>query len=548
LIRLKQKGGDGLKRIKSRAKKSWVTRRRYDTLLDEVYQYVMPYRTAGIHKSGEGDKLTNKLFDSTGPEAAVKFTGRMQQEVTPPFQDFFSLGAGPLLKRGKKNTKKIDEDLAEVSQQVNAALTTSNFALASAEMYTDFFAGTGAMLMLAGDARQLIRNVAVPIGELALELGPYGDIWGRHWLKTYDAWMIEEMWPRGRFSDELKQQMRHEQDKPIELMQSTIWNPQSQLHELTVFRSASSANGATKDDEASIWDEGFRASPWITPRFWSVAGEALGRGPGMLMLPWVKTLNKTRELELQAAAMALFGIWTAVDDDVFNTATARFKPGTFWKVASNGGGRGPSLQKVDVPGRFDLSRIVAQEEREQINRIGFNRQLPPDTGAVRSPTEIMARIRDLDIDLGGVYGRVALEIVHPAAQRGVDILAGMKVLETNLTIDQLTVGLTVLSPIANSQKAAQAKKTVDYMQIVASLLGPDYLALTMRLEDSIPDLGRDIGVQEKHLRAEDGDKKAIREAIIERAAQIAAAEQMKQLGHNGGPPMDDQPVNGAALQ
>lgn len=548
MIRLKQKGGDPLKRIKKRAEKSWATRRRYDILLDEVYQYVMPYRVSGVHKSGDGQKLTNKLFDSTGPEAAVKFTGRMQQEVTPPFQSFFSLAAGPMLRRSnKKQAKKLDEDLAEIAEQANAALTTSNFTLATAEMYTDFFAGTGAMLMLAGDERQLIRNIAVPIGELALELGPYGDIWGRHWLKTYDAWMIEEMWPRGRFSDELKQQIRHEQDKPISLMQSTVWNPKTQLHELTVFRSGEGVAGASKDDEASIWDEGFRASPWITPRFWSVPGEALGRGPGLLMLPFVKTLNKTREYELQAAALALFGIWTTTDDAVFNTQTARFKPGTFWKVASNGGGRGPSLQKLDVPGRFDLSRIVAQEERDQINRIGFNRQLPPDTGAVRSPTEIMARIRDLDIDLGGVYGRVALEIVHPVAQRSIDILATLNVLETNLSIDQLTVGLTVLSPIANSQKAAQAKKTVDYMQIVSALLGPETLALTMRLENAVPDLGRDIGVAEKHLR--DADETAeIRKAIVERAAQIMAEQQMAQLGHNGGPPLDEQPINGAAMQ
>lgn len=546
MIRLKQKGGDQLKTLRKRAGKAWSTRRRYDVLLDEVFQYVMPYRTSGIHKSAEGQKLTNKLFDSTGPEAAAKFTGRMQQEVTPPFQDFFALGPGPLLNR-RNDKKALAEDLAEISSQANSALSTSNFSTASSEMYSDFFAGTGAMLMLAGDARQPIRNVAVPIGEIALELGPYGDIWGRHWLKTYDAWMIGEMYPKGRFSDELKQQIKHEQDKPIELMQSTVWNPKTLLHELTVYRSASasaaSKGGQARDDEPSIWDEGFRASPWITPRFWSVPGEALGRGPGLLMLPFVKTLNKARELELQAAAMALFGVWSAVDDGVFNTATARFKPGTFWKVGSNGGGRGPSLQKLDVPGRFDLSRLVVQEERDQINRIGFNRQLPPDTGAVRSPTEIMARIRDLDIDLGGVYGRVALEIVHPVAQRAVDILATLKVLETNIDINQLTIGLTVLSPIANSQKAAQAKKTVDYMQIVSGLLGPETLALTMRLEEAVPDLGRDIGVAEKHLRGTDKDKAQMRQAIIERAAQIMAEQQMQNA-----PPPEDQPINGAAVQ
>lgn len=543
-MRLERRSADQLKRLKSRGKKAWDTRNLYNGIFDDLYKYVMPYRIAGIHKKTPGQKLTNELFDATGLHATTSFVGRMQQEVTPPFQDFFSLTAGPLLKRQVNDHKQLEEDLQEMSTQVNAALSTSNFSSASAEMYFDFFAGTGAMLMLEGDARSIIRNVAVPAGELAMELGPWGEIWGRYWTKTYSAWMLEEEWPDAEFSDELKQQIRQEQDKPIEIEQATVWNSKTQLWELCVYRKSGADGGqGVPGEEAEIWNEGYRKSPWITPRFYAVPGEPLGRGPGMLMLPFVKTLNKTRELELQAAAMALFGVWTAVDDSVFNPNTARFKPGTFWKVASNGGSRGPSLNKLDVPGRFDLSRFVTQEEREQINKVGFNRQLPPDTGAVRSPTEIMARIKDLDIDLGGVYGRVANEIIFPIAERGADILASKGILETRLTIDQLSVGLKVLSPIANSQKAAKAKTRVDYMQIVASLFGREGLAAAVRLNKSVPELARDMGVSEEEIPTAE-EAKAIQEQIVQQAAAIVAKEQLKA---SAGAPQE-MPINGAAMQ
>lgn len=546
-IRLAPRSSDQLKRLRSRSKKAWDDRNRYNQIFDDLYRFVMPYRIAGLHQKSVGQKLTNDLFDATGLHAATSFVGRMQQEVTPPFQDFFAYTAGPLLKRKGNDVKELDEDLQEMSAQVNAALSTSNFSSASAEMYFDFFGGTGAMLMLEGDARQPIRNVSVPVGELAMELGPYGEIWGRYWARTYSAWMLEEEWPDGRFSDELRQVIRHEQDKPIGIEQATVWNSKTGQWELSVYRKDGGA-GATQavKEEPEIWNEGFRTSPWITPRFYAVPGEPLGRGPGMLMLPFVKTLNKTRELELQAAAMALFGVWTAVDDSVFNTATARFKPGAFWKVASNGGSRGPSLQKLDVPGRFDLSRFVTQEERDQINKVGFNRQLPPDTGAVRSPTEIMARIKDLDIDLGGVYGRVALEIVFPVAQRAADILANMGILETQLTVDQMTVGLKVLSPIANSQKAAKAKTRVDYMQIVASLFGREGLAAACRLNTAIPELARDMGVSESEIPTAD-EAKAIQQQIVDQAAAMVAKEQLK-AGAAAPPPEDDLTINGAAMQ
>lgn len=541
--RLPQRGADQLKRLKLRGTKAWTERRRYDAIFEDLYRFVMPYRIAGIHQKSIGQKLTNDLFDATGLHATTSFVGRMQQEVTPPFQDFFAYTAGPVLKRKGSDTKMIDEDLQEMSAQVNAALSTSNFSSASAEMYFDFFGGTGAMLMLEGDARQPIRNVAVPVGELAMELGPYGDIWGRYWTKTFAAWQLEEMWPEGVFNDELRETIRKEQDKPIEIEQATVWNPKTSLWELSVYRKASSASGATQDDEREIWNEGFRSSPWITPRFYAVPSEPLGRGPGMLMLPFVKTLNKARELELQAAALALFGVWTAVDDGAINTNTLRFKPGTVWKVQSNGGGRGPSIQKLDVPGRFDLSSFNTQEEREQINKVGFNRQLPPDTGAVRSPTEIMARIKDLDIDLGGVYGRVAQEIIFPVAQRGADILSNLGILETQLTIDQLTTGLKVLSPIANSQKAAKAKTRVDYMQIMSALFGREALAAGMRLHIAVPQLARDMGVDEAEIPTED-EARAVQKQIVDQAAALVAKEQLK----NADAADAEAPVNGAAMQ
>ena len=49
----------------------------------------------------------------------------------------------------------------------------------------------------------------------------------------------------------------------------------------------------------------YRTNPWLTPRFWVVPGEPYGRGPGLVGLPYVKTLNKVQELNLHAAAFAL---------------------------------------------------------------------------------------------------------------------------------------------------------------------------------------------------------------------------------------------------
>ena len=312
-----------LKRLKKRAERATEHRRRMDPLLDELYELVMPFRAAGKQFS-PGQSLTDNLFDATAVEAWARFSGRMQQEVTPPFQEWFSLSAGPALKVDKATQKAIDEDLESISAQVAAGLSTSNFITASAEMYMDLFGGTGALLMRKGPRSKPIEAVSVPVRELALELGPNGDIWGRYWVREWPAWQLLEMWPDGVFADDLKQAIAGQDDKPIEICQACVWSPERDKRVLYVFRQKDA-----KSDEPVIWREEYRSSPWVTPRYMVVPGEPWGRGPGMLMLPFVKTLNKAREMQLKAAAFALYGIWMSRDDS-FNIHTMRLQPGAVW--------------------------------------------------------------------------------------------------------------------------------------------------------------------------------------------------------------------------
>lgn len=516
-----------IKRLRKRISAAWQKRMLWDPLFNDMYDFVIPYRRS-LYSPTPGQRLTDKVFDATAIDACTRFSGRMQQDVTPPFQQFFELFPGPLLGGAGDQKKKIAEDLNSIGEQVTAALTTSSFHIASAEMYHDLFCSTGYLLMLQGDQNSLIDCMSVPPFEMAMDYGPRRKIWGRFWSRTIEAGLIPEEWPNARLNDTLKQQVMNEQDKPVQLMQATTWNSRLGLWELHVLRS-SGIGGAVhvgvSDDEPPIWYETYRKSPWITPGLHTVPGEIYARGPGMLAMPFIKTLNKVKELELKAAALSLFGMWTSTDDDIVNEKTLRFEPGAVWKVGSNGGGRGPSLAKLDVPGRFDLSHIVVEDERSQINNVTYNKRLPPMTGAVRSPTEIMERVRDLDIDLGGLYARISLECVQPVVERAIDILEGMKILETNLTINQLGVGLRVTSPIANAAKAQKAKRKVDYMQLLGGLVGPQAIDVFVRTETSLPQLGRDMGVDETDLRStsEIGQKMDAMKQSLQAQQQAEAA-------------------------
>ena len=209
-----------------------------------------------------------------------------------------------------------------------------------------------------------------------------------------------------------------------------------------------------------------------------------------------------------------------IDDGVFNPDTARMAPGSFWTVARNAGPLGPSIQRADIPHDFDIQSIIIQDERDQIKRASFDDDLPPIAGAVRSPTEIVERISKIDFDFGGIEGRSHKEIVQPLVQRAIDIQEQVKILPTNLTIDQVLTQLDVQSPLSRARRASAIRPTVEWLEMLKSIGGPQFTALVARIEEVGAELGRDLGVPENRIRAPEERRNL--EAL---AAQIAGGNE-----------------------
>jgi hypothetical protein len=526
------------KECRDRVRDDWSRKLLYNRQLREIFEYFMPYRDVtglmGLENQSEGANRTDRIFDITGLNSAFRFAGRVQTELTPVFQEFFSLEAGPLVPEGP-DRERLNLAFQQVGRMVSGILSGGSFALKSHEMYLDLFAGTGNMYIAAGDEAEPCHFRTVPLPEVALHDGPYGDIWGRDWKKQYKAGHLEAMWPNGRFSDALATKIREDKNQKITVHQSTMFDHKSKRHILKVF--------ADNDPEDHIiWEEEFRTSPWINPRFFVVSGEVDGRGLGHLGLPAIKTLNKLREFELLAAAFEALGLWTQRNDGVFNPEMVKFEPGAMWQVGSTGGPLGPTIQRLEHPKNFDISNVVMQDERMQLKQALFDETLPPDTAAVRSATEIAERMRRISQDMGGVYARLTLEIVKPVVERVIDILEGMGKLPTNITLDQLTTRVRVVAPIAAGQQAQRVSQIVNWLQMMAMLAGPQAAMMAAKVETLFPEMGRMLGVEERFIRSEQ-DRAQLMQMIgsLQGASQAAAMQPAQQPVADG-----QQFINGGA--
>lgn len=504
---------DDLRRLKARSDEAWVARARWDPLLAEIHRYVLPWL-----KVGPNPASTDGLLDSTAVHSAVRFGSRLHNDVLPPGTVFFDLAAGPLV-QDENEVARLNAGLQQVTRIIMAVLHGSNFELASSEMCMALAQGTAAMLGVeTGDARILAWQT-VPIQEIALSEGPFGDVEHVYWKRK---WRIEDAMRLFRVN-RLPPQLAVAFDNPerrrefLEFRQDTEWDADKQAWRYTAYTAL--------DPDQPIVQRTFKRSRWITPRFLKMPGEVMGRGPAMLALPNAKTLNKTMELVLKSAALGLFGVYLWRDDSVFDPRAAVMKPGALWKVASTGGNGmfGRPIEPLDVGRNFDISNIVLSDQREQTRLALFDGALPDLKDSVRSPTELIERLRRSYRDQAGATGRLVRELITPVVQLVIDVLEERGMLPTKINIDQLGVKLQLTSPLARAQALESVQRVLEGMQIAAQI-APEQAKVVVNHDALLPDVLRALGWSEKHIRSP-AERQKLMKMVTDLAGQQMASEQ-----------------------
>lgn len=504
--------------LKRRRNAAYAEKARIQPLLDEVHDYVMPYRRSLA--TGRTDAETRQIFDMTAPQAAMRFAGKLQQGLCPPGRAFFRLAPGKLMKHFQ-NADEAARELERLSDVAQALFMTGEFDQAFHEFCLDLCAGTAAMLVVKGDEARPARFLTVPPSEILLEPGAFGDVAGVFWTRLWRLSQIRAQWPSAKLGEDLE---RRERDKPheeIELRQDVVFDPEGDKAKpwrLTVW---------TEKGEAPIHEERHHVSPWIIGRYYRVSGETWGRGPATLSLPTIKTLNTAQKYALQAAAISMLGIYTAIDDGVFNPDQSPLEPGAIWKVARNGGVLGPSVSRFPDP-RLDLSQIVLNDLRMSVSAAMLDQSLPPDGAAVRSATEIAERIKRLSSDHIGAFGRLVAEAVTPLARRALEIAFALRIIPQQIRIDQLLIACEIVSPLAQAKDAAALEGLLNGLGAVQAL-APDKLNLIFHMDKALRRIAEMQGAPQDLLLT-DAERQAVEQAQAEQAAAMMAATAMGEGG------------------
>jgi hypothetical protein len=488
----------------------------FQQLYQDAYEFALPQRQLyGVWEGGAvGSKKMQRVFDSTAINSTQRFANRLQSVVFPPQRKWATLEPGSDIPFEKQQmARNIFETYCD---KMFTVLQQSNFDIAMGEFLLDLSVGTACMMVQPGDSVNPINFIPVPLFLVSYEEGANGQVDNVYRKIRMKGESIIRQWPDAKLSDEMQRRIDNKPTDDIELLEATIYDHG---------RGDYCYHVIDKVSKAELVYRRRKSSPWVISRYMKVAGEIYGRGPLMTALPDIKTLNKTIELLLKNASMAVSGVYTAADDGVLNPNTVKLVPGAIIPVARNGGPQGPALLALPRSGDFNVSQLVINDLRSNIKRILLDESLPPENMSARSATEIVERMKELAQNLGSAFGRLINETMIPLTAKILEVMDERGLIDMPLRVNGLEVKVVPVAPLAQAQNQEEIGAILNYAQLMQNL-GPDG-QIALKMDALVDYLGDKMGVpmSVRNNRAE----RAIMMEEANNQQQMAAMAQMQMM-------------------
>ena len=423
----------------------------------------------------------NRVFDSTAINSTQRFSNRLQSGIFPPQRKWCKIEPGNDIPPERKT--EVQSVLDVYNEKMFAVIKQSNFDIAIGEFLLDLSVGTACMLVLPGDDVSPINFIPVPMFLVSYEEGANGQVDKVYRKMRMKGESITQQWKDAELPEIVKQRIDDKPTDDVDLLEATTYDAERGDWCYHVIDTVSR--------EELVYRR-MKSSPWVISRYMKVAGEIYGRGPLITALPDIKTLNKTLELVLKNASLAISGVYTAADDGVLNPQTVRITPGAIIPVARNGGPQGESLRALPRAGDFNVSQIIINDLRMNIKRILLDESLPPDNMSARSATEVVERMKELAQNLGSAFGRLINETMLPLVSRVLQVMDERGLIDLPLRVNGLEVKVTPVAPLAMAQNMEEINSVVQFLQLTQSLGNEG--ALAVKMGDLIDYLGDKLGV------------------------------------------------------
>lgn len=505
------------------------------TQLQEIAEFVRPNRANIIRDVVEGQKLTQRLFDSTAGYSSSLLAASLHGTLTPSTQPWLSyemrnevLGA----------VKSVRDWLEDCARRTYKALRQTNFNTAVHELdldLTDF--GQGAILIeekppLERGAFGGLRFRCIPIGTYSISEDFEGRADTLFRLFKLPARVAQTQWGDAVGEGIAQKANGPRADEQVEIMHAVYPRDDYDGTKRNARNMPWASCYVGVEQKIKIEEGGFQEFPYAVPRWSKTSGETNGRGPSHIGLPDIKSLNEAKRITLQGAPLAMQPPSVELNDAVIG----EFDRSAGGRIVVEPQGNRPISEIVgflDTKTRPDMAQFTLTDLRQSIKEIYFVPQLQLQEGPQMTATEIQVRYELMQRILGPTTGRLEAEFLNPLAERIFRIMARARAyasmpaeLARAVKTDTADIDIRYEGPMARAQRTieiqAQDRVVAFAMNWAAAEGKPDALDVLVR-DKMIRARGEITGLPSDQIAGEEQVK-----AIRDERAQAVKAQQAAQ--------------------
>lgn len=438
----------------------------------EVAERVLPRQRDFRGKRTGGEKLSEKVFDSTAPLALERFAAAMESMLTPRTQRWHELKPPEHL----QNSEAVKRYLYDVTSALFRAryAPAANFASQTHETYMGLGAfGTGAVFVdeMVGAG---LRYISVPLSELFIAENYQGQIDTVHRRFERSARSIVK-----RFGED---------NVPAAIARAASSEPDRTFELLHCFKPREDADWSRMDYGAMPWasyyvsfegrkllsEGGFHTQRYAVSRYVTAPKEVYGRSPAMTVLADIKSVNEMQKTLLRTGQKI-------ADPPLLLSEDGSLSAFNMTPSALNYGALGPGGEELVKPLAIGANLPITLE-MQQSTRKGINDAFLVTLFQilVESPqmtaTEAMLRAQEKGALLAPTMGRQQSEMLGPLILAELDILARARQLPPmpdELVHETSHYELEYTSPLTRAQQADEGVGILRTLEQAGALVQSD---------------------------------------------------------------------------
>jgi hypothetical protein len=499
------------------------SRGNWETHWEEVAERVLPRQIGFTGERSDGEKKTQKVFDSKPMLALDRFAAVMDSMLTPRAQKWHNL-------RTTNEDLNRDHDVQAWFYQTNNLLYNAryspraNFASQNFERWVSVGAfGTGA-LYIDFDPATGLRYRCCNLRDIFLLENHQGAIDTVFRCFKYTARQAVQRWGEKRMPEKILKALENpnRQLETFEFLHVVTPNGDYDSTRADARGKPFASYYICVESQTLVTDPGgYNSFPYSVSRYVTAPDEVYGRSPAMMALPDIKMLNEMAKTDIRAAHKLIDPPILLHDDGILGggATTINMRPGGLNVGGVNRNGQA-MIQPFNTGARVDINEAKMEQRRMAIDDAFLVTlfQILVETPRMTA-TEALIRAQEKGMLLGPTMGRQQSEALGPLIERELDLLAFHNVLPPMPEIMIEAGGeyeIVYDSPMSRMQRAEELVGVQRTMELLAPFAQIDPTVLDVFNKDELARLTAEVsGVPMPILRS----PREVQQIREQRAAQ-----------------------------